>query len=59
MPISEIGDISLLPSISTVPALIGSSPVTSSIVVLLPQPDGPMMLTNSPGLMSRSIGPSA
>jgi hypothetical protein len=59
MPTSVIGAVSRSPPISMLPALAGSRPETSSMVVLLPQPEGPIRLTNSPGLTSTSIGPRA
>ena len=48
-----------LPSNSTVPAVAGVSPAITSSSVDLPQPDGPTTAKNSPGAISRSIGPSA
>src|SRR5581483_5093255 len=44
-----------LPSISTWPPLIGSSPQINRSKVDLPQPEGPTKTTNSPWAMSRSM----
>ena len=59
MPISVNGRSSFSPSTNIAPSLAGIKPAVISIRVLLPQPDAPMMLTNSPGLISKSVGPSA
>ena len=42
-----------------VPVVAGIRPDTSISIVLLPQPLGPTIETNSPAAMSRSIAPSA
>src|SRR6266536_1568610 len=48
-----------LPSNVTVPALGTVRPASVSSSVVLPHPDGPTMVTNSPAARSRSSGPSA
>src|SRR5215469_16822229 len=53
MPRSELGFVITLPPISIVPPLEGSRPATSIIKVLLPQPLGPMIETNSPASIDR------
>src|SRR5438128_942587 len=48
-----------LPSKLTVPSVGAVRPASVSSSVVLPQPDGPTMVTNSPAARSRSSGPSA
>src|SRR6185295_3076112 len=48
-----------LPSNSMLPPVAGASPAINSSRVDFPQPEGPTTAKNSPGLRSRSMGPSA
>ena len=48
MPTPLIGRVTFLPATRTSPAVAGSRPVTSFMMVDLPQPDGPTTAMNSP-----------
>jgi len=56
MPTSSSGPSTARPPMSMRPAVAGVSPATIFSSVLLPQPLGPTMTTNSPGSTCRSIG---
>ena len=53
------GPVTGTPEIATSPLVAGSSPARIFITVLLPQPDGPMIDTNSCGSTAKSISLSA
>ena len=48
MPTPLIGRVTFWPATVTSPVVAGSRPVTSFMIVDLPQPDGPTTATNSP-----------
>ena len=48
MPTPLIGRVTFWPATVTTPVVAGKSPVTSFMIVDLPQPDGPTTATNSP-----------
>src|ERR1700730_18294989 len=59
MPRSLPGPVMALPSIATSPVLGSSNPAMMRSSVDFPQPDAPIMQTNSPRWMVRSTGASA
>ena len=59
MPALLTAPLTGVPPTVIVPVVAGIRPDTNIIIVLLPQPLGPTIETNSPAEMSRSISPSA
>src|ERR1700733_13560917 len=59
MPRSRPGPVTDLPSIATSPVVGSSNPAMMRSSVDFPQPEAPIMQTNSPFGMTRSIGASA
>src|ERR1700733_4969884 len=59
MPRSRPGPVTDLPSIATSPVVGSSNPAMMRSSVDFPQPEAPIMQTNSPFGMARSIGASA
>ena len=59
MPRSAPGPFTGSPSTVTLPAVGFRKPATALSKVDLPQPDGPMMETNSPGRTTRSVSSTA